>query len=84
MRPEPYLTLWNKETFAALEQLSAEADKQDVSMAGLALAWLLNHPQVTAPIVGPRRPAHLQPIREALNLSLAQETWEAVGSLFKS
>jgi aryl-alcohol dehydrogenase-like predicted oxidoreductase len=38
-------------------------------MAALAIAWLLANPQVTAVIVGPRRPAQLEPALAALVLS---------------
>ena len=37
-------------------------------MAGLALAWLLGVPEVTAVVVGPTRAEHLEPVREALPL----------------
>ena len=53
-----------------------------VSMAGLALAWLLHHPRVTAVIVGPRRPEHLEPAREALELTLTPDERAAIGALF--
>ena len=66
LRPEPYLDLWTEATFDALEALRREAERRGVSMAGLALAWLHHHPDVTAPIVGPRRPAHFEPVKEAL------------------
>ena len=39
-------------------------------MAGLALAWLLGVPEVTAVVVGPTRAEHLEPVREALSLEL--------------
>jgi aryl-alcohol dehydrogenase-like predicted oxidoreductase len=35
-------------------------------MAGLAFAWLLAEPRLTAAVVGPARPEHLEPVREAL------------------
>ena len=40
---------------------------------GLALAWLLASPEVTAVIVGPTRAEHLEPVREALSLELTSE-----------
>ena len=39
-------------------------------MAGLALAWLLAQDEITAVVVGPGRPEHLDPVREALELRL--------------
>jgi aryl-alcohol dehydrogenase-like predicted oxidoreductase len=82
LRPEPYFKIWNKETFAALDQFQNEAEQRNVTMAGLALAWVMHQPQMTAPIIGPRRPAHFQPVREALNLSLSGEEWDSLAGLF--
>ena len=39
-------------------------------MAGLALAWLLGVPELTAVVVGPTRAEQLEPVREALALEL--------------
>jgi aryl-alcohol dehydrogenase-like predicted oxidoreductase len=82
LRPEPYLNWWNEKTFAALDQLEEAAQDHSVSMAGLALAWLINHPQVTAPIIGPRRPEHFQPVQEALSLDLSEEEHDSLGAIF--
>ncbi len=82
MRPEPYLRYDDERVYAALDALGAAADARDVSMAGLALAWLLAHPGVTSIVVGPRTPAHLEPVREALALDLAPGERDEVGSLF--
>ncbi|MCB8943172.1 MAG: aldo/keto reductase [Ardenticatenaceae bacterium] len=82
LRPEPYFKLWNEQTFAALAQFQQTADHHHISMAGLALAWLIHHPQITAPIIGPRRPAHLQPVPEALSLTLSQAEWQSLADLF--
>ena len=53
-----------------------------MSMAGLALAWLLHHPRVTAVIVGPRRPEQLEPAREALELELTETSTPHSHALF--
>ncbi len=82
LRPEPYFRFWNQATFDALERLRGEATQRGVSMAGLALAWVMSHPLVTAPIIGPRRPEHLQPVREALELRLTAEERDAITKLF--
>ena len=84
LRPEPYFKLWNEQTFAGLAQFQKAAKQYGVSMAGLALGWVMNQPQVTAPIIGPRRPAHLQPVQEALNLTLNQTEWQNLADLFPS
>lgn len=82
MRPEPYLRYDDERVYAALDRLGEAAAERSVSMAGLALAWLLAHPGVTSIVVGPRTPAHLEPVREALSLELSQSERQEVGSLF--
>jgi len=42
-------------------------------MAQVALAWVLRHPAVSAPIVGATRPHHLPEAVAALNLTLADD-----------
>jgi aryl-alcohol dehydrogenase-like predicted oxidoreductase len=82
MRPEPYLRYDDERVYAALDGLGAAAAKRGVSMAGLALAWLLAHPAVDSIVVGPRTPGHLDPVREALALDVSPEEHDEVGSLF--
>ncbi len=82
MRPEPYAPFERIETFDALARLQAEAQRRRVSMAGLALAWVMSHPLVTAPILGPRRPEHLQPAQEALQMSLTAQEQQAIAGFF--
>ena len=82
MRPEPYLRYDDEAVYAALDGLGEAAAERGVSMAGLALAWLLAHPGVTSIVVGPRTPAHLAPVREALELQLSPGERDEVGSLF--
>jgi len=52
-------------------QMLAEA--RGVSMAQVALAWVLRNPLVSAPIVGATRPHHLQEAVDALGLALTEE-----------
>jgi aryl-alcohol dehydrogenase-like predicted oxidoreductase len=73
-RPEPYRALVAGDTFDALDRLRAIAASRGVSMAGLALAWLLADERVTQIVIGPGRPEHLAPAGEALaNPLTAQE-----------
>ena len=65
-----------------LEAFEAAAADRGVSPAGLALAWVLSHPDVTAVVVGPRSPAHLQPVREALEHPLSAADRDGVAGLF--
>jgi aryl-alcohol dehydrogenase-like predicted oxidoreductase len=82
-RPEGYLHLQSEHVFRGLEALAGEAAERGVSTAGLALAWTMSHPDVRAVVVGPRRPEHLEPVREALALELDERTREHLGALFE-
>jgi aryl-alcohol dehydrogenase-like predicted oxidoreductase len=82
LRPEPYFRYLNEATFRGLAQFKAEAEKRSVSMGGLALAWVMSNPLVTAPIVGPRKLAHFEPVREALSLQLMAQEREELSKLF--
>ena len=77
-RPEPYRALVTDRTFGALDRLQAMASARGISLAGLALAWLLADERVTQVVIGPGRPEHLAPVGEALGHPLtARERAEA-------
>jgi 1-deoxyxylulose-5-phosphate synthase len=50
---------WHEREFATVEALRPLAAQAGMSMAGLAVTWVLAHPAVTAPIVGASRPEQL-------------------------
>ena len=81
-RPDGYRQFENDAVFDALEAFEREALGRGVSMAGLALAWLLNVPEVTGVVVGPTRAEQLEPVREALSLELSAEDHVHLGGLF--
>ncbi len=81
-RPEPYAALVSKRTFDQLEQFDRLAAARANSMAGLALAWLLADDRVTQVVVGPGRPEHLAPVREALEQPLIGEERATLDSVF--
>jgi aryl-alcohol dehydrogenase-like predicted oxidoreductase len=70
LRPDPYREFEQPATFAAVAELEAAAAERGVSLAALALAWVLTDPGVTAAIVGPRHPEQLAPAIEALEIEL--------------
>jgi aryl-alcohol dehydrogenase-like predicted oxidoreductase len=82
-RPDGYRQFENDAVFDALESFEREAVSRDVSMAGLALAWLLGVPEVTAIVVGPTRAEQLAPVREALSLELTATEHADLGGLFR-
>jgi aryl-alcohol dehydrogenase-like predicted oxidoreductase len=65
-RPGPYRELVTGATYDTLDRLQALAERRGISMAGLALAWLLADERVTQVVIGPGRPEHLAPVAEAL------------------
>lgn len=81
-RPAGYRRYEDEAVFDALESLEREALGRGVSMAGLAIAWLLSVPEITAVVVGPTRAEHLEPVREALSLELSAEEHTHLGGLF--
>jgi aryl-alcohol dehydrogenase-like predicted oxidoreductase len=81
-RPESYLRYANDQVFTALEAFGDEARVRGVSMAGLAIAWLLGVPEITAVVVGPTRAEHLDPVREALSLELTTAEHAHLQGLF--
>ena len=62
-RPDGYLDYAHDRVFSALERFEDEAASADVSMAGLALAWLLAQDEITAVVVGPGRARAARPGR---------------------
>jgi aryl-alcohol dehydrogenase-like predicted oxidoreductase len=76
-RPEPYEHLRTDAVFDALERLHGQGDP-----ATLAFRWLLADPRVTAVVLGPGRPAHLEPALAALASPLAAGERDELSALF--
>jgi aryl-alcohol dehydrogenase-like predicted oxidoreductase len=69
VRPGPYEHLVGDDAvYDLVEDLERRAAEEGTTAAALALRWLLENPVVTAVIVGPRRPAQLEPALNALRL----------------
>ena len=81
-RPDGYRKYENRAVFDALEALEREAFQRGVSIAGLALAWLLGVQEITAVIVGPTRVDQLEPVREAISLALSPCEHDHLRGLF--
>ena len=71
-------TLYRDEDAAVVEQVARVADARGVSRAQVALAWLLQQPTVTSPIVGVTKPKHLDDAVAALDLELSAEECAAL------
>jgi 1-deoxyxylulose-5-phosphate synthase len=82
-RPEPYAQFVEDDAvWRGLDGLAAAAAERGASQAALAIAWLLADPRVTAVIVGPRRPEHLEPALAALELPLTEAECTELAGLF--
>jgi aryl-alcohol dehydrogenase-like predicted oxidoreductase len=82
LRPDPYTDLAGEETFRGLEAFAAAAAERGVEPATLAVAWVLSHPQVTAVVVGPRRPEQLESAIAATELELTPQERDELAGLF--
>jgi aryl-alcohol dehydrogenase-like predicted oxidoreductase len=82
LRPDPYEDLVNEETFRGLEAFAEAAEDLGVEPATLAVAWVLGHPQVTAVVVGPRRPEQLATAVAATELELTSRERDELAGLF--
>jgi 1-deoxyxylulose-5-phosphate synthase len=61
---------WHEREFDTVETLRQLADKAGVSLVTLAVAWVLAHPAVTAPIIGASSPDQLGPSLAAAKFTI--------------
>jgi len=61
-----------------VNEVERVAEARGVTMAQVALAWVLNNPGVSAPIVGATKPHHLPDAVAALDLQLTAEEVQAM------
>lgn len=66
----------NDADFLVLERLRKLADARQLLPTQIALAWLLSHDQVTAPIVGVTRMHHLETAAAAVDIELDEDEIE--------
>ena len=73
MRPEPYAHLDRDRSSTRSRRSTNRRPTATTTPAALAIAWLLAQPQVTAVVIGPRRPQQLQPALDAVALDLSPD-----------
>lgn len=81
LRPEPYRQFVNETIFNKLEALRTYAAERGTDITALSLAWVMSHPLVTAPIIGPRRVEHFEPVQRALEITLTPEERQEIAVL---
>lgn len=69
--------------FQVVERVHELAGKRGVSNAQIALAWLLNKPGVTSPIIGASKMKHLEEAVSALEISLSGEEMAHLEALYQ-
>ena len=82
LRPGPYEHLRNERTFDTLDRFAQIAARRGTDVSTLAIAWLLAQPAVTAVVVGPRRPEHLEPALRAVDAPLSKAEADELADLF--
>jgi aryl-alcohol dehydrogenase-like predicted oxidoreductase len=69
--------------FTVVDRVSEIAQKRGVPNAQVALAWLMQRPGVTAPIVGASKPHHLDDAVAAASLKLEEAEMKALSEPYK-
>ena len=72
---------WNDRLFAAVDELRPIADGAGVSMATLAVQWVLANPVITSPIIGASRPEQLADPVAAVAASLDADVKDRLDQL---
>ena len=64
---------WHEREFATVEALRPLAAEAGISLTRMAVAWVLAHPAVTAPIIGASRPEQLDDVLPAVDKDLGAD-----------
>jgi aryl-alcohol dehydrogenase-like predicted oxidoreductase len=71
----------NRAKLEAVTQLTELADSAGIPLIQLALGFVLEHPGVTSPIIGPRTMEHLQSQLPALELRLSSDVLDRIDEI---
>jgi len=73
---------WNPSTFEAIEKVKKIAERKNLTLAELSLAWVANYPGMGTVLVGPRHEGQLAPLKKGLTLKLDKEEVLELAKLF--
>lgn len=73
----------NEKGLNILRTLDKISVSHDISNAGVALAWILQRPGITAPIASATKSEHLTSFREAIDLKLTDEEMNQLNEVSK-
>jgi aryl-alcohol dehydrogenase-like predicted oxidoreductase len=68
----------NEEVLTAVQQLKPIADQEGLSLAQLAVAWVLQNPNVSSAIIGATKPAQIKENVKASGVKLSSESMKAI------
>ncbi|MFF5076548.1 aldo/keto reductase [Actinoplanes sp. NPDC000266] len=71
----------NQRKLDAVEKLSQLADEAGLTLIQLAIAFVLRHPAITAPIIGPRTMDHLESQLAAADVVLTDDVLDRVDAI---
>jgi aryl-alcohol dehydrogenase-like predicted oxidoreductase len=71
----------NQAKLDAADALANVADKAGLTLVNLAIAFVLNHPAVTAPIIGPRTMEQLETQLEAADIVLSADILDEIDKI---
>jgi aryl-alcohol dehydrogenase-like predicted oxidoreductase len=71
----------NQRKLDAVEQLARLAEEAGITLIQLAIAFVLNHPAITAPIIGPRTMEHLESQLAAADVVLEEALLDRIDEI---
>ncbi len=74
----------NDANLEKIRQLTKIAGDMNISMAQLALAWVLRRPEISCAITGATRPEHIETNAAASDIELSSATAEAIEKILKN
>lgn len=73
-----------EENYVTADQFTAYAKKLNVAPATLAVAWVKNHPAVTAPIIGARNLEQLEDSLRAADIKMTKDMYAEIAGLSRT
>jgi aryl-alcohol dehydrogenase-like predicted oxidoreductase len=75
---------YRDQDFAVVDRISAVAEARGVNNAQIALAWVLQQPGITSPIIGASKPHHLTDALAALEIRLDGAESKSLEELYET
>ena len=73
----------NDQVLQVVHELEQVAQQLDISLAQLALAWILRQPGVSSALIGATRPQQIEENVKAVDIQLGSETLEQIEDILK-